>query len=42
MKVKKQKIIERLRELYDGNSLSEKDEVTILDTIKFLGGELSW
>ena len=36
------KLIERLQELYDNNSLSEKDEVTILDTIKFLGGEINW
>ena len=35
-------IIERLQILYDENSLSERDEITILDTLKFLGGEISW
>lgn len=35
-------IISRLQELYDDNKLSEKDEITILDTIEFLGGDVSW
>lgn len=38
----KEKLIEELQELYDNNSLSEKDEIIILDTIKFLGGEINW
>lgn len=40
-KIKKE-LVNRLQELYDNNSLSSKDEVTILDTIKNLGGELNW
>jgi hypothetical protein len=35
-------LINRLRELYDENSLKDKDEITILDTIEYLGGEISW
>jgi len=38
----KKKLIDRLRNVYDNNSLSEKDEVTILDTIEFLGGKINW
>lgn len=40
--MKKKELIERLRELYDENSLKDKDEITILDTIEYLGGEISW
>ena len=38
----KKKLIDRLRNVYDNNKLSEKDEITILDTIEFLGGEINW
>mgnify|MGYP001597113947 CR=1 FL=1 len=38
----KEELVKRLQELYDDNSLSEKDELTILDTIEFLGGETKW
>ena len=38
----KKKLIDRLRNVYDNNSLSEKDEVTILNTIEFLGGKINW
>jgi len=38
----KKQLIERLREVYDNNKLSEKDEITILDTIEFLGGAINW
>lgn len=38
----KTKLVERLQSLYDDNKLSEKDEITILDTIAYLGGEISW
>jgi len=39
---KAERLIFRLQELYDDNSLSDKDEDTILKTIEFLGGEISW
>ena len=39
--LKRDELIERLQKLYDDNSLSEKDEVTILDTIEFFGGEIN-
>jgi len=42
MKAKEKKLIERLRKTYDNNKLSEEDEITILDTIEFLGGDLNW
>ncbi len=35
-------LVNRLQELYDSNSLSDKDEITILDTITNLGGEINW
>lgn len=35
-------LVNRLQKLYDDNSLSERDEIIILDTIEFLGGKLSW
>ena len=35
-------LINRLRELYDNNNLEEKDEIIILDTIKYLGGDINW
>lgn len=38
----KEKIVNKLQTLYDNNSLSEEDEITILDTIEFLGGEVCW
>lgn len=41
-KKNKANLVNRLQSLYDDNSLSEKDEITILDTIEFLGGETSW
>lgn len=41
-KSEKKKLIDRLRTVYDNNKLSEKDEITILDTIEFLGGEINW
>ena len=37
METKKENLINRLRELYDNNKLSEKDECVILDTLTFLG-----
>lgn len=42
MSKKKKDLIDRLQKLYDDNSLSDKDEITILDTIEFLGGEINW
>jgi hypothetical protein len=41
-KTKKLNLVDRLQKLYDDNSLSERDEIIILDTIEFLGGKLSW
>lgn len=38
----KKKLVDRLRKVYDNNKLSEKDEITILDTIEFLGGKINW
>jgi len=38
----KQNLVKGLQELYDDNSLSEKDEITVLDTIKYLGGSQNW
>jgi len=35
-------LIARLRYLYDNNKLTDRDEITILDTIQFLGGEINW
>lgn len=35
--MKKEELINRLRDLYNDNKLSEKDEVTILDTLTYLG-----
>ncbi len=36
----KKELIDRLRELYDDNKLSEKDERTILDTLEYLGFDI--
>lgn len=36
----KKELIDRLRELYDNNKLNEKDEVTILDTLTYLGFDI--
>lgn len=37
---KKLKLIDRLRDLYNDNELSEKDELTILDTLTYLGFDI--
>jgi len=39
---KANKLIDNLQELYDDNQLTEKDEATVLDSIKFLGGSINW
>ncbi|GAG68634.1 unnamed protein product [marine sediment metagenome] len=41
-KIEKEGLINRLQEVYDNNNLNSKDEVTILDTIALLGGEIQW
>lgn len=42
MKIQKQKkeLIDRLCNLYNENSLNEKDECTILDTLTFIGFDI--
>ena len=38
----KKELVGRLRELYDNNILKDKDEITILDIIKYLGESINW
>jgi hypothetical protein len=38
----KERLIDGLQRVYDMNCLDEFDECTILDTIDYLGGEVSW
>jgi len=39
-KLKKENIINDLRELYDNHSFNEKDECIILNTLTFLGFDI--
>jgi len=40
--IKREELVGRLQKLYDANKLKEQDELTILDTIEYLGGKISW
>jgi len=38
----KTKIINNLRQFYDGNTLKENEEIAVLNLIELLGGEIQW